>query len=266
MRNPKIATGTVSYAPTSSTASAWSFKQLLAESARDWKLSQGMIFFIVLLPFIIALVGASTALMGKEIFKWFTDEDRFAENLQVVIWALTFLLGFIVMRRIWNAGYKSVALLYLLLNIGIFFLIGEEVSWGQRIFGWETPESMMAMNKQKETNLHNIHGVGDTFKWIHVIIGFYGTFLPLIARQTQALARHRKVLSMLVPHYVLLPYFAAALLWRLQANLWNPPKRLYFVIISYSEVIELILCTAFLLFMVFQLRSIKSASDAKPAR
>ena len=42
--------------------------------------------------------------------------------------------------------------------LGIIFLIafGEEVSWGQRIFNWDTPEGFKDLNAQKETNLHNL--------------------------------------------------------------------------------------------------------------
>ncbi|WP_135504400.1 hypothetical protein [Roseovarius aestuariivivens] len=37
-----------------------------------------------------------------------------------------------------------------------FFAAGEEISWGQRIFGWETGETFQEINKQQETNLHNL--------------------------------------------------------------------------------------------------------------
>lgn len=37
-----------------------------------------------------------------------------------------------------------------------FFAAGEEISWGQRIFGWETGETFKEINKQEETNLHNL--------------------------------------------------------------------------------------------------------------
>ncbi|MEM8774443.1 MAG: hypothetical protein AAGF53_05380 [Pseudomonadota bacterium] len=39
----------------------------------------------------------------------------------------------------------------------LFFLAsGEEISWGQRIFGWETGEALLEHNKQGETNFHNL--------------------------------------------------------------------------------------------------------------
>jgi len=45
---------------------------------------------------------------------------------------------------------------FILLALFFFVCFGEELSWGQRIFGWETPDDFKEMNAQKETNLHNI--------------------------------------------------------------------------------------------------------------
>lgn len=45
---------------------------------------------------------------------------------------------------------------FALLCILFFAAFGEEISWGQRIFGWNTPDSWSGMNAQKETNLHNL--------------------------------------------------------------------------------------------------------------
>ncbi|MDT8343754.1 MAG: hypothetical protein RQ752_04925 [Thermohalobaculum sp.] len=41
------------------------------------------------------------------------------------------------------------------LALGCFYIAGEEHSWGQHFFGWETPEDWAAINRQDETNLHN---------------------------------------------------------------------------------------------------------------
>ena len=38
----------------------------------------------------------------------------------------------------------------------LLFGMGEEISWGQRVFGIETPEFLAEANAQKETNLHNL--------------------------------------------------------------------------------------------------------------
>lgn len=46
--------------------------------------------------------------------------------------------------------------LYLFLSILFFIGCGEEISWGQRIFGWQSPLLVQEINVQGETNFHNI--------------------------------------------------------------------------------------------------------------
>lgn len=41
------------------------------------------------------------------------------------------------------------------MTLGAIYFAGEEISWGQHLFGWETPDSFVAINDQQETNLHN---------------------------------------------------------------------------------------------------------------
>jgi hypothetical protein len=43
----------------------------------------------------------------------------------------------------------------LLVTLGALYMAGEEISWGQWIFMWDTPEAMLEINDQHETNLHN---------------------------------------------------------------------------------------------------------------
>jgi hypothetical protein len=39
----------------------------------------------------------------------------------------------------------------------VFFGVGlEEINWGQRVLGWQTPERFKALNYQQETSLHNL--------------------------------------------------------------------------------------------------------------
>lgn len=46
-------------------------------------------------------------------------------------------------------------------------IVGEEISWGQRIFGFETPDWLKTKNLQKETNFHNLFEDGlQSVKWI----------------------------------------------------------------------------------------------------
>jgi hypothetical protein len=62
--------------------------------------------------------------------------------------------------RCWRArrelGQPRVARWWLTLTFVCVYFAGEELSWGQKIFHWETPAFIGELNDQNETNLHNI--------------------------------------------------------------------------------------------------------------
>ena len=45
---------------------------------------------------------------------------------------------------------------YILGGMAMVFAAGEEISWGQRIFGFATPDLLMRLNDQEEFTVHNI--------------------------------------------------------------------------------------------------------------
>lgn len=51
----------------------------------------------------------------------------------------------------------------ILMTLGCFYIAAEEISWGQSIFNWSTPEYWQMINNQSETNLHN------TSRWLNQI-------------------------------------------------------------------------------------------------
>lgn len=46
----------------------------------------------------------------------------------------------------------------IIVALGIFYLLGEEASWGQHYFGWQTTGIFAQINDQNETNIHNTAG------------------------------------------------------------------------------------------------------------
>ena len=45
---------------------------------------------------------------------------------------------------------------FLLVALGCFYIGGEEISWGQQLVHWKTPAAIDVLNRQHETNLHNM--------------------------------------------------------------------------------------------------------------
>lgn len=58
--------------------------------------------------------------------------------------------------RLWRKGRHGAAALTAFYGLLFFVAAGEEISWGQRIFGWQTNDFFLQNNKQHETNLHNL--------------------------------------------------------------------------------------------------------------
>jgi len=78
-------------------------------------------------------------------------EDGFFESLTAVFAIISSLLCLISIY--YNNEYIPVKLIL----SAMFFLFGmEEISWGQRMFGWNTPEVLSTINYQNETTIHNI--------------------------------------------------------------------------------------------------------------
>ena len=263
MRNGSAVAGEIRQ-PASTGQSGLSLKRLAAGVAREWNAADWIGMVILVAPFLIALSGVAAALLGKGFYKWYTEEDGCMEDLQVVFYGAALVLSLMILRRLWRAGEKGIAALYVLVSIGLFFLIGEEVSWGQRIFGWGTPEAFQTANKQDETNLHNIYGVGSKFKWIQMLVGAYGAFLPFLVLRAKSLAKFRDKLAMLAPPYSITLYFFFMFVWRAYRNaVPEPAHKYYFVITNYNEVIEFILAVGFFLFMLYQWRKLKAGEQGR---
>jgi hypothetical protein len=254
----------------------FSLQDLLTNAARAWDLPRTTVLLILLAPVVVAASGVVAALLGKDAYKWLTEEDQFAETMQVLCYGVAWILCLCVTWYHVRAKNHLIAALYAVLCLGLLFLVGEEISWGQRIAGWGTPASLAAINKQHETNLHNIHGVGSSFKWVQLLVGAYGTILPLVFLNRGLLAplvflnrgllaRHRKLVDAVVPHLSLVPFFLPMFVWKLYRNLGHTPPQYYYVITNYNEVIELILAMGFLLFMIFQLRTCRRESATQGA-
>ena len=95
------------------------------------------------------------------IGRFLYEEDYFFEYLTTIVLVVSaVLIGISIMPlyRQLNINNKQKYPLFLLALIAFsFFFIGmEEISWGQRIIGWDTPELVAEYNYQDETNLHNL--------------------------------------------------------------------------------------------------------------
>ena len=89
---------------------------------------------------------------------WIIREDHPIEATGALSLLAASIACFVLWRRVRDdARWPALRRLALLgLALLFFFGFGEEMSWGQRIFGFGTPGSLQASNVQNETTVHNL--------------------------------------------------------------------------------------------------------------
>lgn len=141
------------------------------------------------LIFISIVVGFVIARNGQDAFLEYLKEDGLVENLTALF--LLAASGIAVYRciRAIRGRNRLWILMWGLLAFLFFFAAGEEISWGQRFFNFETPPYFQQNNLQHETNIHNLF-IGNVkinklvFSQIMgVVLGFYLIFLKTLAQK-----------------------------------------------------------------------------------
>ncbi len=70
---------------------------------------------------------------------------------------------------------------YILAGLAALFAAGEEVSWGQHIFGFAYPDFLQGANFQDETNFHNTFALSGVFGFLLIAIPTLCYVIPLAA-------------------------------------------------------------------------------------
>lgn len=111
-------------------------------------LAYGAPVFMLLYPFVLMVPALN---WEKDLYR----EYGLMENLTVVY----LLAALVIALRTLPLRFGALhGLAISLLALGAFVFMGEEISWGQHFVGWKTPEEWKELNRQKETNIHNLNG------------------------------------------------------------------------------------------------------------
>lgn len=145
-----------------------------------------LLYFVMPISLLVLPYVFHSAFDGAGFY--FDKESGAVENITAVLLAVAI---YFVTSTLWRAlfapsvAFKASTILWLVIfGLGCIYFLGEEISWGQHLFGWATPESWMEVNDQGETNLHNTSGWLDqiprTVLTIGIIVG--GLLCPLLRK------------------------------------------------------------------------------------
>lgn len=159
----------------------------------------GGIIFLIYMNFL--------SVLNPEFFKDLIKEDGLFENLQTAFYFAAALFALITSVKLILLKRRALSLFFILLTVGLFFIAGEEISWGQRIFNLETPAFIDNINRQNELTLHNIKYVQSHIDYIYMIVGLLGAFSGLIAKKF--FPKFYKKYDIAFPSLILIFYFLA---------------------------------------------------------
>ena len=138
------------------------------------------------------------------------------ENLTAALFLLAGVLLFLTAaaeRSSWRRG------VYILGGIVLVFAAGEEISWGQRIFGFATPDFLIGVNRQHEFNVHN--AINDA---LFPIIYRYGGLTLCIIACVAFFCRKHSLFTIPLPSILLVLGFIVMASHRDGTGLdWLPP-------------------------------------------
>jgi hypothetical protein len=152
---------------------------------------------MVALP-LVGAVGVAFASMNEGLYRLLVKEDAVLEWAQVLAYGAVVVIAAATLRAHWRHRDSSAAVVVAGLALVSLLAIGEELSWGQRIVGFETPD-IAAANRQGELTLHNDARLEDPARIALLVGAVYGVLAPLVTpRRTP-----------LVPPRTLITFFAA---------------------------------------------------------
>jgi len=240
--------------------------QKFQADATDWEITRRSAQIIALLPIVLIGVVVLIAILSlvmktqfRPVFRWVTAEDSILEWGQFLFVFVSAVIFARTGLRLLRSGQHVVGLLYMFLGLAAFFVSGEEISWGQRVFGWGTPDTLDAVNHQGETNVHNIRTVQTLFGFVVLFGGMYGTLAPLVAAKFLGGRLRSSLNFLLVPPLFLVPSFMMPFGYRLFRLLIWPDTD--FTVVKFGEAPELCLYFGLMMFAYLNMRRLRVTQD-----
>lgn len=160
---------------------------------------------VIIAPLAFYAAVMMLPLASERAFDAVTREDGLIEYAQFFALVACGLLSGTQARRLWCRA-RGWALVYGAFALVCLAAAGEEISWGQRIFGIETPQWYAANNHQAETTIHNLQGVQEL--QAPVVVGVLAILSGLSIwgwTRGRSYSTIGRGLYLLIPHPMLLP-------------------------------------------------------------
>ena len=117
--------------------------------------------FWFMLPLAVFILPYLSRLGAPGSDAYLYGENGWVEVSTAVYLLVAILFGMNILASAKSDGHGWIRGWMIVIVLGSLYFAGEEISWGQHIFGWETPERWLGLNDQGETNFHNTSALLD---------------------------------------------------------------------------------------------------------
>ena len=184
-----------------------------AQAHEDWRVSPRAAAVFLLAPFLAAFVAGTISVGYKPLIHFLEQEDGLFEWLQVFSFASAAIACGFLTRYYHVAGRPLAMATNALVCVVLVFVIGEELSWGQRLLDFQTPEALAEVNYKQEFSVHNITSLTGLFVLAKILVGLYGTLGAAWLLHLRKTGRDTAWRPFLVPAFLASP-FAIVLIMR----------------------------------------------------
>ena len=205
---------------------------------------------------------------GDPLYLLLVREDSLVEWLTALVYLAGVVVSWLLCSRLYALRRFALAGFYAVLGACCLFVALEEVSYGQRLLGFATPERVVTRNVQQEMTIHNLDFMQRMFfTLIPLAAGLFGMAGVVLLAVRRRIGRERaRQLSFLVPPWYLASWFVPVALFAFYATFfWG---RTGFIQWQDQEPLEALLAfglVAFLLHNLARCRRGEAGTRPRPA-
>lgn len=171
---------------------------------------------ILLILFVVVGIAIMYyAVFDIEHYEFIMQEDYLVEYGSALFWLLAAVIILIqTLVLLFRKPNKYQLVINMVLIIFFIICAGEEISWGQRIFHFKTPEFFKLINVQNETTLHNIGSISIFSNGFFLVSLLFFLYIPFLVKKNSSVKNVLYFLHFPIPtRFVTYVFIASLFVW-----------------------------------------------------
>jgi hypothetical protein len=215
-----------------------------------------LLVLIILFPILFGVGMYWLRSINYPLYREIGREDGIIEWLQFFLFGASGVIAFILALKFKKVS-RLMFVIFLIVSLGLIFVAGEEISWGQRIFNIDGHEvfdgeseiPVLKYNVQSETNIHNFKVIHSKIGYVYLAIGAYGCFAWVVMCILDKIFDFKRDIRKFLKFFVSPPYLffyffplAVNILPRMGVSLIPPDYEMGEFVFSLGVFLCLLLC------------------------